>query len=107
MLTQGQCEDNIMRLVARMESLTEELSALARDAAEAEANHKMCYAKVFLEEEGSVTQREQRATLRTHVVFRDRKIKEALYSSCREALHTTDSALNAMRTIAANIRGQT
>lgn len=107
MLTQSQCENEIMRLVERMDELTNELARLAEEAAEAEAVHKVSYAQSFLRAEGSITQREQEAIIRTHTLFKDRKIKEALYASCKQSLSTLDTAINALRTIAANIRGLT
>lgn len=106
-LSAAQVEGEIRRLCDRMEIFTEQLAREAEEAGRSEAAHKAAYASAFLKAEGSVSQREQEATLQTAAVFRARKIAEAHYYSTREALGTVRAQVDALRTIAANIRGQT
>jgi hypothetical protein len=90
-----------------LEDRTDELAARARLSAEAEANHKGRWASCFLQAEGTESRRKAEADVATHGLFLTRKIEEGLYASCKEACSSLRAQLDALRTISANIRGQT
>lgn len=106
-ITPAKVESEILRLVARLEEITDELAVLARAAADAEATYKAAYAKAFLEAEGTATVREHTATLRSHSLYKQRRYSEGTYASAKEALGTIRAQLDALRTISASIRSQT
>jgi hypothetical protein len=107
MLTQAQVENEILRLSQRLENLTDELAGRARAAAEAEANYKGRHASVYLETQGSIAERNARADVECHDLFANRLIFAAQYEATKQACRSTESQLDALRTIAANIRAQT
>lgn len=106
-LTQADCEREIIRLARVMESKTVELASLARNAANAEAIYKREWAKQYLIATGPIVQRQAQADVDTYTEFLDRKITEGVYDACKEALRSLRTSIDALRTISANIRGQT
>lgn len=106
-LTQAEVENEILRLSARLERQTDELAGLGRLAAEAESNHKALRAQAFLKAEGTDARRGATAELVTQDSYLRRKISESLYESAKQACRSTEHQLDALRTIAANIRAQT
>ena len=107
MLTQAQVENEIMRLSARLENLTDELAARGRMAAEAEANYKGRHASEYLVATGSIAERTAHADVECHDLYNRRLISAAMYETTKQACRSTESQLDALRTIAANIRAQT
>lgn len=106
-LSASEVEGEIRRLLDRMEELTQQIAREAEEAGRSEAAHKAAYATNYLQFEGAGHLREQQATQQTAGLFRARKIAEAKYYSTKEALGTVRAQVDALRTIAANIRGQT
>lgn len=107
LLTQAQVENEILRLSQRLENLTDELAGRARAAAEAEANHKGRHATVYLATEGSIAERNARADVECHDLYTARLITAAQYETTKQACRSTETQLDSLRTIAANIRAQT
>jgi hypothetical protein len=103
-LNQAQVEAEILRLSNLAERATTALAKRARVAAEADADYKCAHAKAFLEADGTVGEREARAALATQVQYRDRKIAEALLMGAQEAGRNYRAQLDALRSIAANLR---
>ena len=106
-LTQAQVENEILRLSHRLENLTDELAARARAAAEAEANYKGRHATVYMATEGPIAERNARADIECHNLNALRLIAAGQYDSTKQACRSTETQLDALRTIAANIRAQT
>lgn len=96
-----------MRFVALLEDRTDELAGRAREHAEAEANHKARWASEFLQAEGTEARRKAEADVSVYKLYRDRKIKEAMYVSTKESLLSIRAQIDALRSISANIRAQT
>jgi hypothetical protein len=94
-------------LCEKLERHTDALAGRARLAAESEANHKSRRASVYLQAEGSDGKRAASADAGCHDLYMKRKIDEALYDSEKQACRSTEHQLDALRTIAANIRAQT
>lgn len=107
MLTQVKVEQELIRLSELMERRTNELADLAEQAAIAEVDHKAAYARAFVNTTGTSQFREHMATVMTCDALMRRKLKEAVYSSAKESLHSIRAQLDALRTISANLRGQT
>jgi hypothetical protein len=107
-LTQGHVENEILRLVALLEDRTEELAGYAREAAEAEAEHKRLYAVHFLEQqEGTDAKKKYVADVATSPAFTRRKLAEAVYESCKQSILSLRAQIDSLRTVSANIRAQT
>lgn len=107
-ITQAHVEAEILRLLDLAEEKTSQLATYSEQAGIAEVNHKSAYAKVYLESDhSSQAMREQEATQRTHALFMKRRMAESSSRSCSESLKTTLAAVDTLRTISANIRGQT
>lgn len=102
-----QVELEILRFIDLLEDRTDELAGRAREAAEAEGNHKGRWASEFLQADGTEAKRKAEADVSAHKLFLDRKIKEALYVSTKESLLSIRAQLDALRSISANIRAQT
>jgi len=106
-------EERIQQVMEAMESATEDYDALLNSAAEAEANYKRDYAHAVLavithsESKMTVLEREARVTLHSADALRNHLISQAARNACREHLLTLRSHMEALRTLASNIRSQT
>lgn len=107
-----------MRLSDELETLTETLVRQAADAAESEVDYKILYAKSRLiardnpdgHGPGGRVSNDEADDLALKVSereFRAHLIAQAIYGSSRDAMFTKGRQLDALRTIAANIRSQT
>ncbi len=106
-ISQYEIEENIVRLVEELEEETENFAITARDHAKKEALHKTKWAQAYLKAEGSVKERESWSEYRNSDSLFDVKIAEALMKSKREKLHSLRTSIDALRTLAANVRAQT
>ncbi len=104
MLAQADVEAEIMRLSERCEQVTLSLAKRAVAAAEADAAFKVAYAKAYLLADGPVAEREAHAAIATQREYRDHRIAEAKFKSASEAGRNARTQLEALRSIAANIR---
>jgi hypothetical protein len=104
MLAQEDVESEIMRLSERCEQVTLQLAKRAIAAAEADAAFKVEYAKAYLVAEGTVPEREAHAAIATQGAYRDHRIAEARFKSAAEAGRNARTQLEALRSIAANLR---
>jgi len=106
-------EERIQQVMEAMESATEDYDALAQSAAEAEADYKRDYARAVLavithgEGKMTVLEREARVTLHAADALRHHLICQAARNASREHLLTMRSHMEALRTLASNIRAQT
>jgi hypothetical protein len=97
----------MLRLVDLLESRTEDFEQLSLDSAIKDARYKAEWAKSYLSHTGSIKEREAWADVRMEEVAMDYKIAEALVKSGRERLSSIKTQIDALRTIAANVRNQT
>lgn len=105
--TQVDVESEILRLSARLEEATDQLAQLLVTEARTEVEHKRAWAEATLKSnEGTVSQREAQATLKTVDALLARKIADALAGAQKELCHSLRSQLSALQTLAANIRAQ-
>ena len=105
-ISQVEIEDEIMRLLNHLEEETEAFERLSEDAAKKEAVYKAEAAKAYLSAEGSIKQREAWADYQTAGIHMDWKIAEGLMRAKREKLTSVRSAIDALRTLNANVRSQ-
>lgn len=106
-VVQVEVENEILRLCEKLEMQGDELTGRGIMAAEAEANHKAKRAVAFLQAEGTDAKRTATAEAHVHEDYQKRLAATAVYESLKEAIRSTRTQLDALRTIAANIRSQT
>src|SRR5688572_21045503 len=106
-ITQVEVEAEIHRLVVDLEAETERLLSLGREASQAEVNYKREHAKAFLSADGPVNKREAEADVATSELLLARRISDVTYEACREKCRMIRTALDAYRSINANVRSQT
>jgi hypothetical protein len=105
-ITQGEIEEELMRLLGLLESETENFETLAQRAAETEATHKGMWAKEYLSSTGSIRTREAIADFALSDSLYQYKIAEALVKAKREKLLSLRTSIDALRTLNANVRAQ-
>jgi hypothetical protein len=105
-ISQIEVEQEILRLVNLLEDNTETFETLATDAANKEAIYKSSWAKEYLSAKGSIKEREAWADYKLEQQIFDYKISEALVKAKREKLHSLRTSIDALRTLAANVRAQ-
>ena len=100
-------ENELMRIVDELESETEAFEELAIDEAKKTAIYDSEWASEYLAAQGAIRQREAWADWKTETLNRQAKIAEALVRAKKEKLASLRAAIEALRTIAANVRIQT
>lgn len=100
-------EAELLRLVERLEDATLELGRLAEQAAHAEVAAKLGYARAYLAADGPVASREASATVASAEETLARRLAEGQQMAQRELLTTLRTQIDALRTIAANMRNLT
>ena len=106
-ISQGQVEENIIRLVDELEEHTEAFEVLAIDQSKKEARYKAAWAKEYLAANGSSKERESWADYKLSDEHYAVKIADALLKAKKEKLNSLRTALDSLRTLAANVRAQT
>jgi hypothetical protein len=107
LLTQAAVEEQLQSLGQRLESATFELAELAEAEARAEVAFKREWATAYVHALGPQKERESKATMVADAEFEAYRLAEASYRATRELCVTLRAQLDALRTIAANIRVQT
>lgn len=105
-ISQVEIEAEILRLLGLLEDETEGFETLALDASKKEAAYKTSWAKEYLSAKGSIKEREAWADYKMADDSLTWKIAEALLKAKREKLVSVRNALDALRTLAANVRHQ-
>lgn len=109
MLTQADTERRIIYLTDVLDEQTALYADLAEQRAEAEAAYKYRQARALVEQAGkvSVAMKEAVAHLRGAEEYRAWKVLEARERATQQKLTALRSQLDALRTIAANVRVST
>jgi YesN/AraC family two-component response regulator len=105
-ISQVEIEEEIIRLSDLLEEETENFEKLALDNAVKESSYKSAWAKEYLGAKGSIKEREAWADYKLEDEAMQYKISEALVKSKREKLHSLRTSIDALRTLAANVRAQ-
>ena len=106
-ISQVDVEEEMIRLLNILEQETENFEMLSQEAAQKEAHYKSQWAKAYLTSSGSIKEREAHADWAMTDIAMSSKIAEALVRSKREKLSSLKTQIDALRTIAANVRMQT
>lgn len=106
-ISQAEIEAELIRLSKMLEEETDEFMVLIVDHAKKDARYKMEWAKSYLGADGAVKERESWADYQQADVHYDAKIAEALMKAKREKMQTVRTSMDALRTLAANVRAQT
>jgi YesN/AraC family two-component response regulator len=106
-ISQVDVEEEMIRLVTMLEDETENFERLIQDMANKEATYKSSWAKEYLSAKGSIKERESWADYRLEKETFSWKIAEALVKGKREKLSSLRTSIDALRTLAANVRSQT
>jgi len=111
-ISQADVEQRMVDVDDALAEATNDYAVLCDDAAEAEADYKEHLARALLAVAqtgtgGTVSERQARADLICAEEFRAFKVADARRQSCREALLSYRSRLDALRTLNANIRAVT
>jgi len=113
LLTQGEIEQTIMALSAELEDQTTGYSLISDEAAEAEADYKQRAARAWIGVAADPSikmtagERDRRVDLHCADEYRRWQILAARQRATREALLSLRTRIDAMRTLAANVRAQT
>ena len=105
-ISQIDIEHELMRLIDSLEGETAAFEELAVDASKKEARYKASWAKEYLSAKGSIKERESWADYKLADEQFDYKCAEALVKTNREKLLSLRTAIDAMRTLNANVRFQ-
>tara|TARA_B100000745_G_C19802984_1_gene264280 strand:- start:21 stop:356 length:336 start_codon:yes stop_codon:yes gene_type:complete len=105
-ITPIEIEDNMVRLVEELEDHTEAFEVLAVDQSKKEARYKSSWAKEYLAANGSIKERESWADYKLSDEYYEVKIADALLKAKKEKLNSIRTALDSLRTLAANVRAQ-
>jgi hypothetical protein len=105
-ISQVEVEERIVALTSSLENETEAFEALSIDHAKKEAEYKRAWHSEYLRAEGPVKEREAHAGYRTAEQHMESQVAEAVMKAKREKLHTIRTALDSLRTLAANVRAQ-
>ena len=105
-ISQVDIENHLLRLIDELEEETDAFEALAEDHAKKEAQYKSSWAKEYLSAKGSIKESESWADYKLADEQYFYKMAEALLKSKREKLQSLRTAVDAMRTLNANVRVQ-
>jgi hypothetical protein len=107
-LNQVQVEHEIMRLVQILEDETEAYAALVEDEAKKDAHLKHAWASEYIKNVGKPQkEREAWADYKLETPTYVHKVAKALAIAKKEKLNSVRSSIDALRTIAANVRHMT
>lgn len=97
-------EAEILRFVNLLETATTAVAKRGRDAAMADADYKVAFAKALLVTEGTVAERDAQAAIATQEEYRAKRSAEAVLDAAREAGRNMREQLGALRSVMANVR---
>lgn len=104
MLAQAEVEQEIIRIAALAEKVTQEIAKRAVYAAEADAAYKTGHAQAYLKADGPVAERDALAAVETQALYRDKRVAEARLLSAQEAGRNYRAQLDSLRSINSNLR---
>jgi hypothetical protein len=108
-MTIAEVESRIVNYCEALDEETEAFARLSAERAEAEADFKYAYSRAFMEQAGKipVAQKEATAQMIAGQEFRAYRLLEARERATQSKLTSLRAQLDALRTIAANVRYQT
>lgn len=106
-IAQHDIESEIIRLSHLLEEETEVFERICEDEAKKSSAFKSAWAKEYLAGDGTQKTRESWATYKTSDLHLEASIAEGLMRAKREQLSTIRAQMDALRTLAANVRNMT
>ena len=91
----------IVRFSSLLDRQVTEVAKRARAAADAEADHKVAFAKAYLAADGPVAEREAKATVATETTLRAYKSTSAVLMAAQEAGRSYRSQMDSLRSLSA------
>ena len=105
-ISQVDIEEELIRLINKLETETEQFEVVAIDSSKKEALYKSNWAKEYLSAKGSIKEREAWADYKMDQQNFEYKCAEALVKAKRELLLSIRASMDAIRTLNANVRTQ-
>ena len=105
-ISQVDIEEELIRLINKLELETEQFEVVAIDSSKKEALYKSNWAKEYLSAKGSIKEREAWADYKMDQQNFEYKCAEALVKAKRELLLSIRASMDAIRTLNANVRTQ-
>lgn len=106
-LTVGEVENAMLQLVDDMEQQSMAIKELREDAIEKRHAAELTYAKTFITVAGAQPTKREKAKKEVHAKAKEADLADAVYEAAKRRFTIMDGARDTLRTIAANIRGQT
>lgn len=106
-LSQMEVEREIMRLSSRLSAITTQVARYSTREAKAEVAYKRAHSLKWLElrgHDGTVPEKEAMAFAACAAEYEEMKVSEALHKATMEAGRNVRAQLDALRSIAANVR---
>ena len=98
-------EKALIELSGRLEEEVEIFAEISLQRAEAESEYKRQYHRTIIQmTDGTVTQKESMAQVKSAVAFREWKIAEAQEKATQQKLMAIRTQIESLRTISANVR---
>ena len=98
-------EKALIELSGRLEAEVEIFAEISLQRAEAESEYKRQYHRIIVRmTDGTVTQKESMAQVKSAVAFREWKIAEAQEKATQQKLMAIRTQIESLRTISANVR---
>jgi len=98
-------EAMLLRLMGLLEKTVEEFAEISELRAEAEAEYKNQYHRMMIKMvDGTVSQKESMAQVRSSDAFREWKLLEAQEKGHQQRLISIRTQIESLRTISANVR---
>lgn len=105
-ISQVEIEFQILDIMKQLEDHTEQYEELTNQASIAEAHYKGGWAAEYLKANGTIKEREAISDFMLRDQYMEYKIAEGLQKAKREKLAALRTSLDALRTLAANVRFQ-
>lgn len=103
-MAQIEVESEIRRLVKELADITRDVAESSTNEAQARVTFKTMYAQAYLSAKGTVDERRAKAQDEAEVAFEELEFAQAAARAAQEAGRNVRCSLDAMRTLAANVR---
>lgn len=105
----AEIENRLLNGVDQLEKRTSTYGKRAQEAAEAEAEYKVAYARAFVritdaDPKLAATKAEQRATLQVEQELRKAKLASSVASYALESVRSARDEINALQSVSASVR---
>jgi dTDP-glucose pyrophosphorylase len=106
-LTAGEVEAMLLLNIDDMNTQSDYIEHMHNTKTDARGEAELKYAKSFLVVKGTMPEKREKAKKEIHQLAKDAEYADAAYDAAKRRFSIMQQAQDTMRTIAANIRGQT